>query len=138
VAIRILADIKHVTIGPLIKETITPGAVVYTDKCDIYTRLPEWGYMHRTVCHAAEKFARDEDKFCEVHVNTVEGLRSLRQSWLCPHRGIAQDKLPLSPGFFEFVHNFRRRGEALIGLLIGPSPEIPDESPQISAGEPVV
>jgi hypothetical protein len=57
VAIRMLADVKQVTIGPLIKETITPGAVVYTDEYDIDARLPEWGYTLRTVCYAAGEFA---------------------------------------------------------------------------------
>jgi hypothetical protein len=40
VVIRTLADVKQVTIGPLIQETITPGAVVYTDEYDIDARLP--------------------------------------------------------------------------------------------------
>jgi hypothetical protein len=35
--------------------------VVYTDEYDIYHRLPAWGYTHRTVCHAAGEFARDDD-----------------------------------------------------------------------------
>ena len=34
------------------------------------------------------------------------------------HRGISQDKLPLYLGFFQFVHNARRRGKALLGALI--------------------
>src|SRR5512135_937041 len=59
VMIRMLEDVKQKTIGPLIKRTIAPGSVVYTDEYDIYTRLPEWGYTHRTVCHAAGEFARD-------------------------------------------------------------------------------
>jgi len=61
-----------------------------------------------------------------VHVNTMEGFWSLLRSWLRPHRGVAQEKLPLYPGFFEFVHNVRRRGKAqfgaLVGLLLKPSP----------------
>jgi transposase-like protein len=94
--------------------------MVYTDEYDIYARLPEWGYTHRTVCHAAGEFARDEDGdgFCEVHVNTMEGFWSLLRSWLRPHRGISQERLPLYLGFFEFVHNVRRRGKALLGSLI--------------------
>jgi transposase len=44
VMIRMLADVKQKTIGPLIKQTITPGAVVSTDEYDIYARRPEWGY----------------------------------------------------------------------------------------------
>jgi len=76
VVIRMLVDVKQATIGPLIRETIAPGTAVFTDEYDIYARLPQWGYTHRTVCHAAGQFARDEDGdgFCEVHVNTPEGL----------------------------------------------------------------
>jgi transposase len=120
VMIRMLADVKQATIGPLIKRTIAPGTEVYTDEYDIYARLPEWGYTHRTVCHATGEFARDEDGdgFCEVHVNTIEGFWSLLRSWLRPHRGISQEKLPLYLGFFEFVHNVRKRGKAVMGALI--------------------
>jgi transposase-like protein len=120
IAIRMLADVKQKTIGPLIKETIAPGSDVYTDEYDIYARLPQWGYAHHTVCHAAGEFARDDDGdgSCEVHVNTPEGFWSLLRSWLRPHRGISQERLPLDLGFFEFVHNVRRRGKALLGSLI--------------------
>jgi len=31
---------------------------------------------------------------------------------------VSQDKLPLYLGFFQFVHNARRRGKALLGALI--------------------
>lgn len=120
VVIRMLANVKQATIGPLIKGTILPGTVVYTDEYDIYARLTQWGFIHRTVCHATGEFARDEDGdgFCEVHVNTLEGFWSLLRSWLRPHRGVSQEKLPLYLGFFEFVHNIRRRGKALLGSLI--------------------
>jgi transposase len=71
-----LANVKQVTIGPLIDRTIAKGALVYTDECDIYRRLVEWGYGHETVCNAAGESARDDDGdgFCEVHVNTLEGF----------------------------------------------------------------
>jgi transposase-like protein len=121
IVIRMLADVKQATIGPLIRATIAPETVVYTDEYDIYARLSQWGYTHHTVCHAAGEFARDDDGdgFCEVHVNTLEGFWSLRRSWLRPHRGISQERLPLYLGFFEFVHNVRRRGKALLASLIG-------------------
>ena len=32
---------------------------------------------------------------------------------------ISQDKLPLYRGLFQFVHNARRRGKALLGALVG-------------------
>jgi transposase-like protein len=37
---------------------------------------------------------------------------------LRPHRGISQEKLPLYLGFFEFVHNAKKRGKALLSALL--------------------
>ncbi len=121
VILRMLANVQQKTIRPLIRQFIAPGSVVYTDEYDIYNRLEQWGYVHHTVCHAAGEFARDDDGdgFCEVHVNTLEGFWSLLRSWLRPHRGISQEQLPVYLGFFEFVHNVRVRGKALLGALIG-------------------
>jgi transposase-like protein len=121
VVIRMLANVQQLTIAPLIRETIAAGSVVYTDEYDIYSRLGDWGYDHRTVCHAKGEYARDDDGdgFCETHVNTLEGFWSLLRSWLRPHRGIAQENLPLYLAFFEFVHNARARGKGLLGALIG-------------------
>jgi hypothetical protein len=39
-------------------------------------------------------------------------------SWLRPHRGMSQAKLPLYLGFFERVPNARKRGKALLHALI--------------------
>ena len=47
-----------------------------------------------------------------------EGFWSLLRSWLRPHRGISQEKLPLYLGFFEFVHNTKKRGKALLRVLL--------------------
>ena len=120
VVINMLANVKQKTIEPFIKETIASGTLVYTDEYSIYACLCSWGYGHKSVNHGRGEFARDEDGdgFCEVHVNTMEGFWSLLRSWLRPHRGISQEKLPLYLGFFEFVHNVRKRGKALLGSLI--------------------
>jgi hypothetical protein len=79
-----------------------------------------WGYEHKRVNHGRGECARDEDGdgLCEVYVHTMEGFWSLLRSWLRPHRGISQEQLPLYLGFFEFVHNVRKRGKALLGALI--------------------
>lgn len=120
VRIAMLADVKQKTIRPLIEEAIEPGALVNTDEYVIYDALPKWGYVRKSVCHSLGEYARDEDGdgFHEVHVNTMEGFWSLLRSWLRPHRGISQEKLPIYLGFFEFVHNVRRRGRALLGALL--------------------
>jgi transposase len=121
VVLQMLANVKQTTIKPIITDAVAPGTLIQTDEYDIYARLPVWGYGHKTVCHASGEYARDEDGdgFCEVHINTIEGFWSLLRSWLRPHRGISQDKLPLYLGFFQFVHNARRRGKALLEALVG-------------------
>ena len=120
VAVRMLADVRQVTIRPVIEATVARGTLVHTDEYGVYARLEAWGYGHKTVCHARGEYARDEDGdgLREVHVNTAEGFWSPLRSWLRPHRGISQEKLPAYLGFFEFVHNARCRGKALLGTLV--------------------
>jgi transposase len=120
VVIRMLENVQQATIRPLIQRFIAPETRVYTDEYDIYNRLSEWGFDHQTVCHGRGEYARDEDGdgFHEVHVNTAEGFWSLLRSWLRPHRGISQEKLPLYLGFFQFVHNARIRGKGLLRPLL--------------------
>ena len=125
VVLRMLANVQQKTIQPIIGAAVAKGTRIHTDEYDIYARLPTWGYQHKTVCHARGEYARDEDGdgFCEIHVNTMAGTWSLLRSWLRPHRGISQAcgtaaRLPLYLGFFEFVHNARRRGRALLSALV--------------------
>jgi transposase len=120
VVLRMLANVRQTTIKPVITGAVAVGTLVHTDEYDAYARLRAWGYRHKTVCHERGEYARDEDGdgFCEVHVNTMEGCWSLLRSWLRPHRGLSQEKLPLYLGFFQFVHNARRRGRALLEALI--------------------
>jgi transposase-like protein len=120
VVMRMLENVQQKTIQPIIEAFIAPGTMVYTDEYDIYFRLEDWGYAHETVCHSKGEYARDDDcdGFCEIHVNTMEGVWSLLRSWLRPHRGISQEKLPVYLAFFEFVHNARQRGTALFETLV--------------------
>lgn len=113
-------NVQQTTIKPVITSIVATGSLIYTDEYTIYNRLPEWGYDHKTVNHSAGEYARDEDGdgFHEIHVNTIEGFWSLLRSWLRPHRGISQDKLSCYLGFFEFIHNIRRRGKALLHSLL--------------------
>jgi transposase len=120
VVIKMLENVKQETIYPLIEKTIVSDSFVYTDEYNIYSKLNDLGYKHKTVCHSNNEYARDEDGdgFHEVHSNTIEGFWSLLRSWLRPHRGISQERLPLYLGFFEFVHNVRKRGKSLLTSLV--------------------
>jgi transposase-like protein len=120
VSITMLPNVQQNTIKPIIEQTVSKGTLIHSDEYVIYNRLEEWGYLHKTVNHSKYEYARDEDGdgFHEVHVNTMEGFWSLLRSWLRPHRGISQEKLHLYLGFFEFIHNVRKRGQALLEPLL--------------------
>lgn len=120
VFIRMCENVKQKTIKPLINKIVEIGSQIFTDEYSIYDRLKSWGYQHKTVNHSQHEFARDEDGdgFHEVHVNTIEGFWSLLRSWLRPHRGISQELLPIYLSFFEFTHNMRKRGKALLEELM--------------------
>jgi transposase-like protein len=131
VVIQMLSNVQQVTIQPVITKTVQVGSLIYTDEYDIYDRLPDWGYAHKSVNHSAGEYARDEDGdgFFEIHINTLEGFWSLLRSWLRPHRGVSQEKLPWYLGFFELIHNIRLRGKALLHSILATlvAPEIVKE-----------
>ncbi len=120
VIIRMLENVQQATIKPLIQQHIEQGSQINTDEYSIYNRLTAWGFEHHTVCHGRGEYARDEDGdgVYEIHVNTIEGFWSLLRSWLRPHRGISQEKLPKYLGFFQFIHNARLRGKGLLAPLL--------------------
>ena len=108
VFIQMLPHVQQKMIKPIITKTVVTGSMIYTDEYDIYNPLSEWGYQHKSVNHSVREYARDEDG---------EGFWSLLRSWLRPHRGISQEKLPCYLGFFEFIHNVRLRGKTLLHSL---------------------
>jgi transposase len=62
------------TIKPIIEKTITKFSTVHTDEYNIYAKLEEWGYYHKTVNHSLGQYAKDEDGdgIYEVYCNTQE------------------------------------------------------------------
>lgn len=43
VVLQILANVQQATIAPLVKSTVTPGTLIFTDEYKIYARLITWG-----------------------------------------------------------------------------------------------
>jgi transposase-like protein len=58
VVLRMLANVRQVTIKPTITATVAQGSLVHTDEYNAYARLGAWGYRHKTVCHARGEYAR--------------------------------------------------------------------------------
>lgn len=67
VVLHMLSNVQHKTIKPIITQTLAQGTLIHTDEYNIYARLQDWGYRHKTVCHARGEDARDDegDGFCE-------------------------------------------------------------------------
>lgn len=129
VVVKMLANVKQATIKPIIMARVAAGALIHTDEYDIYARLPEWGYGHKSVCHGRGEYARDEDGdgFREVHVNTIEGFWSLLRSWLRPHRGIFARETAAVPRVLS-IHPQRpkaRKGAAACPGRSDPGPFTP-------------
>jgi hypothetical protein len=58
VVLRMLANVQHRTIRPIIEGTVTAGSLVHTDEYGVYARLKAWGFRHKTVCHGRGKSGR--------------------------------------------------------------------------------
>jgi len=43
VSIQMLENVQQKTIEPIIKQTIAPDTLIYTDEYNIYGRLQAWG-----------------------------------------------------------------------------------------------
>ena len=81
---HVVPNVQSKTILPIVDANVAKGAQIYTDEYNIYNRLEEWGFKHKTVNHSANEYARDEDgdDFCEVHSNSIESFWSLLRPWL--------------------------------------------------------
>ena len=53
-----LPNVRQVTIRPVIEGSVAKGALVHTNEYDVYGHLEDWGYGHKTVCHARGEYAR--------------------------------------------------------------------------------
>jgi transposase len=63
-------------------------------------------------------YVKDNDRFCKIHVNTINGVWSLLRSGLGLRRGISR-KVSFYLVFFEFVHNSKNQGKGLLDAFIG-------------------
>jgi transposase-like protein len=109
---------------------VAKGALIHTDEYDIYARVSYGDTDTRPFAtDAANMRAMRTATAFMKSVSIRRGFWSLLRSWLRPHRGVAQEKLPLYLAFFQFVHNARKRGRALLTALVeaivAPSPRNP-------------
>lgn len=93
----------------MVEQRTSAHSAIYTDESGAYNRVRESGRLHKTVCHSAREFARDEDGdgFHEVHCNSTEGLWTGLRNFLRPFRGVNKRYLEQYTAVFEAAYNFR-------------------------------
>lgn len=110
-------------IQPTIEQFTDQETELNTDESKAYNRVSDSGRVHKTVCHSAKEFARDEDGdgFCEVHCNSCEGLWTGVRNFLRPFRGIHKRYLAQYVAMFENGFNFEYQIEHVIRAMIVPN-----------------
>jgi hypothetical protein len=77
---------------------------------------PHAGYFHLRPKRLLGRMARTSQLLlCITLITRIISIGSIGVSGSCSQH---QEKLPLYLGFFEFVHNARKRGKALLGALL--------------------
>jgi transposase-like protein len=109
IRMKVCDNTQQITIQPQVEITTLPNTTVYTDESDAYNRIPDSGRERQTVCHSQREYARDDDQdgFCEVHCNTMEGIWVGLRNFLRPFRGIHKKYLYLYVAMFEWSYNLR-------------------------------
>jgi len=102
-----VAIMGHVTARVLQDET-----VVYTDEASVYERLPQKGWQHESINHAARVYVSGA-----VHTNTIEGF------WSLVKRGISGTHHAVSPKWLqgylnEYVWRYNHRDDPRAMFLL--------------------
>ena len=111
--------------GPTLREFVRrmtwPTTLVYTDEWAAYDRLPEVARWHATVCHAAGRWARDEDGdgINEVHGNTLEGIWTGLRNYLRRFRGVNKVYLAQYVAVFSWAYTIKTVTADFLRLLLG-------------------
>ena len=90
---------------------------VCTDEWAGYTRLADkYEIEHRTVCHSAGEWARDDDGdgIREVHCNSCEGAGTGLRNYLRQFKGVNKENLCGYVASYETMYNAKRVSAVVI------------------------
>lgn len=96
------------------------SGVCYTDENSAYNHLSTPLLDHRTVCHSAKEWARDDDGdgINEVHTNTAEGLWTELRNFLRKFKGVSKHFIHLYVAMFEWMHNLKKVNPTLVRAMV--------------------
>ncbi|MDD5037312.1 MAG: IS1595 family transposase, partial [Methylococcaceae bacterium] len=123
IRLEVCADTRQDTIQPEVEAKTCEETTLNTDESSAYYPVAASGRGHRTVCHSAGEYARDDDGdgIRETHCNTLEGIWTGLRNFLRPFRGVHKRYLAQYVALFEWAHNLKRVNDHFLRILMIPS-----------------
>ena len=92
----------------------------YSDESKAYYRVGTALLDHKTVCHSAKEWARDDDGdgIREVHTNTAEGLWTELRNFLRRFKRVSKHFIHLYVAMFEWMHNWKKISPAFMQATV--------------------
>lgn len=111
---RVVPNRREYTIVPHILQNVRPGTRIATDEAPAYKKLPEEGYGHASVNHAAKEYVRGP-----VHTNTIEGFWAwMKRQISGTHVWVSRKHLHKYLGEMEYRFNLRHSPELMFPILM--------------------
>ena len=122
IRLEVCDDTTQDTIQPEVEAKTDEGTTLNTDESHAHNRVAASGRGHRTVCHSAGEYARDDDGdgVRETHCNTMEGGWTGLRNFLRPFRGVHKRYLAQYAAMFEWAHNLKRVNDHFLRILMIP------------------
>jgi len=122
IRLEVCDDTTQDTIQPEVEAKTGEETTLNTDESSAYNRVAASGRGHRTVCHSAGEYARDDDGdgIRETHCNTMEGIWTGLRNFLRPFRGVHKRYLAQYVAMFEWAHNLKRVNDHFLRILMIP------------------
>ena len=98
----IVSDTEAEDLIPIIEKRIKKGSRINSDTWRAYTGLATRGYVHRTVEHAKQEYARGKN-----HINGLEGFFGYLKRQLASRGGIRRERLPFYLAEYVWRYNHR-------------------------------
>jgi len=98
----IVPDTEAKDLIPIIEKKIEKGSRINSDTWRAYTGLATRGYVHRTVEHRQQEYARGTN-----HINGLEGFSGYLKRQLASRGGIRKERLPYFLAEYVWRYNHR-------------------------------
>ena len=115
VAAHVVPSIRQETLMPYVTTRVLPATMVYTDEAPRYAKaLPEAGYQHRRINHAAKVYVEGA-----THTQTIEGFWSLVKRGIGgTHHAVSAKWLQGYLNEYVWRYNHRDDGQAQFETLV--------------------